>query len=125
MLIALLTILFLGGGTYGPMLFIEEASDTAKTAIVDADRRKMVQADLKLMQKRTKQHSKSTKGLTKHLKREFGDYDAGDADLDVYWDQIFSLNAEYSADIADMRFAMRDKLSREEWEALFPATSPN
>ena len=41
MLIALYTIVILGGGgTFCPMVFIDEALDNTKTAIVDDDRRK-------------------------------------------------------------------------------------
>ncbi len=123
MLIALMTILFLGGSSFGPMLYIDEARDNAKSAIMDDDQRKLVRDDLKSMKKRAKQYAKSVKGLTKDLRKEFGDHAVGEADLDVYWDQVFALNVSFSDDIIDMRFELRDKVSREEWSALFPADS--
>ena len=123
MLIALMTIFILGGGSFGPMVYFDEARDNAKSAIIDDDQRKLVRDDLKSMKSRAKQYTKSVKGITKDLQKEFGDHAAGEADLDVYWDQVFALNASLSEDIIDMRFALRDKVSREEWTGLFPLDS--
>lgn len=123
MLIALMTILFLGGSSFGPMLYIDEARDNAKSAIIDDDQRKLVRDDLKSMKSRAKQYTKSVDGLTKDLRKEFGDRAAGEADLDVYWDHVFALNESLSEDLIDMRFALRDKVSREEWAGLFPVDS--
>lgn len=123
MLIALMTIFFLGGGSFGPMLYIDAARDNAKSAIVDDDQRKVVRDDLKSMSKRAKEHAKSVENLTKDLRKQFGDIAVGEAELDVYWDQAFALNESFSEDFIDMRFALRDKVSREEWSALFPTDS--
>jgi len=123
MLIALITIFFLGGSSFGPMLYIDEARDNAKSAIIDADQRKLVRDDLKSMKSRAKQYTKSVKDLTKDLQKEFVEHEVDEADLDVYWDQIFALNASLSEDVIDMRFALRDKVSCEEWSALFPVDS--
>lgn len=121
MLIALLTIFFLGGGDFGPITFIGEASDNVKTAIVDADKRKEVSATLKAAKSRSKDYVKEINGLSKSLRKRFADHDVSDEDLDGYWSQAHELNLKYSEDLVDIRFALRDQVTREEWEGLFPA----
>ena len=122
MLIALFTILFLGGGsTFGPILYFDEALDHVEAAIVEDDRRKEATATLKTMKKRSKDHSKNFKGLAKDQYSDASAHDATDEGLEAFWDKYFELNSEYTNDIVDLRFELRDQLSRDEWEALFPA----
>jgi hypothetical protein len=121
MLIALYTIFVLsGGGSFGPMVFIDEALDSAKIVIVEDDRRKEATVALKAMNKRSSEYTKATKKLAKDLGPDTDDRDVSDEELDVFWDKIITLNSEYSNDLVNMRFQLRDQLSREEWEGLFP-----
>jgi len=123
MLIALYTIFFLGGGgAFGPMDFIDEALDNTKSAIVDDDRRKEATASLKTMKARTKQHTKAIKGLSKEFDSGVSEHDIADEDIDAIWDQFFVLDSEYAGDIVEIRFELRDQVTREEWELLFPAS---
>jgi hypothetical protein len=120
MLIAIMTILFLGGGgAFGPMLFIDSAMDNAKVAIEDKDKRKEATATLKSMKKRSKAYLKSLKKLSKEMNSEFDEHSANEQEIDATWDSIFEMNSEYSNDLVDMRFELRDQLSRAEWEGLF------
>jgi len=120
MALALYTIFVLsGGGTFGPMVFIDEALDSAKVAIVEDDRRKEATATLKAMRKRSSEYTKATEKLAKDLGPDTDDRDVSDEDLDEFWDKMVKLNSDYSNDIVEMRFQLRDQLSREEWEAMF------
>lgn len=122
MLIALYTIFILGGGgTFGPMVFIDEALDNTKTAIVDDDRRKEAIVTLKAMKSRTKQHTKAIKGLSKDMDSSMGGHEFADEEIDAIWDRYFDLNTEYSKDIVEIRFQLRNQVTREDWEAMFPA----
>jgi hypothetical protein len=121
MLLALYTIFVLsGGGTFGPIVLIDEALDSAKIVIVEDDRRKEATATLKEMKERSSDYTKATKKLAKDLGPDTDDRDVSDEDLDVFWGKIIKLNSEYSNDIVEMRFQLRDQLSGEEWAALFP-----
>ena len=123
MLIALYTIFVLGGGgTFGPMEFIDEGLDNAKSAIVDDDRRKKAIATLKTMKARTKQHTKAIKGLSKELTSGVSRREIANEEIDANWDRFFELNSEYSRDIVEIRFQLRDQLTREEWEGVFPSS---
>lgn len=122
MLIALYTIFVLGGGgTFGPMVFIDEALDNTKIAIVDDDRRKEAIVTLKTMKSRTKQHTKAVKGLSKEMDSSVSEHEFADDEIEAVWDRFFDLNSEYSKDIVEIRFQLRDQVTREEWEAMFPA----
>jgi hypothetical protein len=121
MLLALYTIFVLsGGGTFGPIVLIDEALDSAKIVIVEDDRRKEATATLKEMRERSSDYTKATKKLAKALGPDTDDRDLSDEDVDLFWDQIIRLNSDYSNDIVNMRFQLRDQLSGEEWAALFP-----
>ncbi len=122
MLIALYTIFILsGGGTFGPMVFIDEALDNTRTAIVDDDRRKEAIVTLKAMKSRTRQYTKAIKAVSKDMDSSMGGYEFADEEIDAIWDRYFDLNTEYSKDIVEIRFQLRDQITREEWEAIFPA----
>ena len=122
MLIALFTIFVLGGGgSFGPMVFIDEAMDNTKTVIVDKDRQKEVKASLKAMKDRSKDYVSTVRDAIKGLTPTSNPHDTNAEELDAFWAEIFEQNARYTSDIIDMRFELRDQLSREEWEAMFPA----
>lgn len=122
MLIALYTIFVLGGGgSFGPMIFIDQAMDNTKTVIVDKDRQKEVTASLKAMKSRAKDYSSDMKKNIKGLSPTSNPHEENAAELEAFWAEVFELNAQYSNDIIDMRFELRDQLSREEWEGMFPA----
>jgi len=122
MLIALYTIFILsGGGTFGPMVFIDEALDNTRTAIVDDDRRKEAIVTLKAMKSRTRQYTKAIKAVSKDMDSSMGGHEFADEEIDAIWDRYFDLNTEYSKDIVEIRFQLRDQITREEWEAIFPA----
>jgi hypothetical protein len=122
MALALFTIFVLsGGGTFGPMLFIDEALDSAKTVIVDDDQRKGATATLKAMKSSASDYTKATKKLAKDMDFDADDREVSNEDIDVFWDDLLALNSGYSKEIVDLRFQLRDQLSRDEWEAMFPA----
>ena len=121
MIAAIITILILGGGAFGPMIYIDEARDNAKTAISDEDQQTQVRADLKEMKGRTKDYMKAMNKLIKGVRKEFGVHAVDSANLDAQWNQLLTLNKSYSEDIMNMRFELRDQLTREQWAGLFPA----
>ena len=120
MLIALLTIFLLGGGSFGPMEFFDQAKDTSKTAIADDDQRKEVQATLKTMTSRAKGYSKDANKVMKDMRKGFSDHEALAEHFDGFFTVMAALNTAYSNDIIEMRFDLRDQVTREQWADLFP-----
>ncbi len=122
MLLALYTIFVLGGGgAFGPMLYISDAMDNTKTVIVDKDRRKEVNTSLKEMKGRASDYNKAVQGVLKGLNPDGNSHDVTTEELEAFWSDVFELNSQFSSDFVEMRFGLRDQLSRDEWEGIFPA----
>ena len=120
MLIALITILFLGGSSDSAVLdYIADTRKSVKTVIVDDERRKEVTNTLKAMKKRTSGRAKSARQVAKRLKSALADHDASEATINAAWDDYFAMTDAYNNDMIDLRFDLKEQLSREEWQELF------
>ena len=119
MLIALFTILLLGGGSTGILDFIADTQDTVKVVMEKDDRRKEVLATLKETKKRTDAHNKMVKGASKDMSKILSSDDVTDADIDANWDEYFAQRAAYNQDMLDLRFQLKDQMTREEWQQVF------
>jgi esterase/lipase superfamily enzyme len=119
MLIALLTILFLGGGNTGTLNFIADTQDTVKVVMEKDDRRKEALSTLKAIEKRTKAHNKMVKGTSKDLNKALAIKDTSQADIDTIWHRYFAQREAYNRDVLDLRFQLKDQLTREEWQQVF------
>lgn len=119
MLIALLTILFLGGGSTATLAYIADTQDNVKTVMVRDDRRKEALGTLKAMKKRTNARNKQVERALKDLSRTLGNDDIDEADIDAIWDGYFAEIDQYDHDMVDLRFELREHVNREEWEAIF------
>ena len=119
MLIALFTILFLGGSATGMLDFIADTQDTVKVVMEKDDRRKAVLATLKQTKKRTAAHNKVVKGASKDLSKTLSSDEATEADLDAIWQGYFASRADYNRDMLDLRFQLKDQMTREEWQQVF------
>jgi len=119
MLIALFTILLLGGGSTGILDFIADTQDTVKVVMEKDDRRKEALATLKETKKRTDAHNKMVKGTAKDMNKILSSDDVTDADIDTIWDAYFAQRADYNRDMLDLRFQLKDQMTREEWQQVF------
>ena len=119
MLIALFTILFLGGSDTGMLDFIADTQDIVKVVMEKDDRRKEVLATLKETKKRTNAYNKTVKGVSKDMSKILSSDDPTDADLDLSWDVYFASRANYNRDMLDLRFQLKDQMTREEWQQVF------
>ena len=119
MLIALFTILLLGGSSTGTLDYIADSQDSVKVVMEKDDRRKGALDTLKAMKKRTNAHNKMVKRASKDLNKAlFSDEQTG-ASIDTIWDAYFSQRVTYNQDMLDLRFQLKDKLTREEWQQIF------
>ena len=121
MLIALMTILFLGGGTTGLLDFIGGIEDSIEFVMEKDDRRKGALATVKEMKKRTKARNKQVKKSRKELSKVLADPEATEADIDATWETFFAEVESHNADMLDLRFELRDRLTRDEWQQVFSA----
>ncbi len=121
MLAALVAYFLLGGGgATGPMLYLEVAVDNIDAAIVDGTRRDQARVTMNAMIDRTEDHHKTVAAMRKELSEVLADYGSDKDKIDQSWATYFELDDQYGKDIIDLRFGLRDQLSREEWQALFP-----
>jgi esterase/lipase superfamily enzyme len=119
MLIALFTILLLGGSATGMLDFIADSQDTVKVVMEKDDRRKEVLATLKETKKRTEAHNKVVKGASKDMSKTMSGDDVTEADIDAIWQGYFASRADYNRDMLDLRFQLKDQMTREEWQQVF------
>ena len=119
MLIAILTILFLGGSSTGMFDYIAETRDNVKEVMVKDDRRKEALATLKAIKKITKTRNKQVKRASKELRKEFAGADSSDKVLDDIWTGYFAAINQHDHELLDLRFQLKDQLTREEWEDIF------
>jgi len=119
MLIALFTILLLGGGTTIKKKNIGDAQDTVKIVMPKGDEQKAALSTLKAMKKRTTTLNKAAKQTAKEIDKAFGDHDTTAADLDDIWDGYFAAVDKYNHDMLNLRFELKESVSREEWQQVF------
>ena len=119
MLIALFTILILGGSATGMLDFIADTQDTVKVVMESDDRRKDVLATLKETKKRTEAHNDVVKSSSKDLNKVLGDNEVTDAEIDIIWYRYFAEREAYNRDMLDLRFQLKDQMTREEWQEVF------
>lgn len=119
MLIALLTILLLGGGSTAVLAYIADTQDAVKTIMVKDERQKEALGTLKAMKKRTNARNKQVKRATKDLQKALGQDDIDDARIDAIWDGYFAVIDQYDHDMLDLRFELKEQINREEWEQIF------
>lgn len=122
MIAALIVILFLGGGIEDAVLdYAKYAKGAVKEVVVDDERRSAAVATLKEIQKLTKAQSRSNKQAFKSLLRMASDLDVDADAADALWEDYYLSVDSYNKRIIDLRFELRDSLTREEWNAVFPA----
>jgi hypothetical protein len=121
MLIALFTILFLGGSSTGMLDYIADSQDTVKVVMEKDDRRKDALGTLKAMKKRTNAHNKIVKRTSRDMNKALSNDAVTDADIDAIWDVYFQQRETYDIDMLDLRYQLRDQMTREEWQQVFSA----
>ena len=119
MLIALITMLILGGSNTGMLDFIADTQDEVKVVMEKDDRRKEALGTLKAIEKRTEAHNKVVKGTSKDLNKALGNVEVTNEEIDTIWHRYFAQREAYNRDMLDLRFQLKDQLTREEWQQIF------
>ena len=119
MLIALFTLLILGGSSTSLLDYIADTRDSVKTVMVKDERQKEALNTLKAMKKRASAHNKQAGKAAKGLDKVFRDQAVIAAEIDAIWDTYFTLVDQYNHDMIKLRFELKEHISREEWAAIF------
>ena len=121
MLIALLTILFLGGASPdSPVLdYIGDTKKNVATVIVDFERRENVSSTLKAAKKRTSEYSTAARPIAKQMEKALTLHVASETGMNAALDEYFSVRNAYNIDMINLRADLKEQVSREEWQALF------
>ncbi len=120
MLIALMTIYILGGGSSAFLDFVADSREAIKTVMVNDERPKAARGVLKQMKKTTNAHSKQNRKLKKELGKSLEDREDGTGNLAIIFDQHYDDLGSYTSDILDLRFELKEHITQEEWVQIFP-----
>jgi hypothetical protein len=119
MLVALFAFLFLGGSQTGLLDFIADTQDALEVVMEEDDRRNEALATLKAMKKVANANTKMVKSASDDLNKTLFSDTATDADIDAIWEDYFSQRASYGEDMLDLRYQLKDQMTREEWQQVF------
>lgn len=119
MLIAIITILFLGGSSTGVLDYIADTKDNIKQVMPKGDQQKAALTTVKAMKKRSKARNKVAKNTAKALDKAYEDHAAGGTEVDAIWNELFVEIGQYNHDMLDLRFGLKEQINREDWEKIF------
>ena len=124
-MLAALTIylLFGGGGVSGPMVFWSEAAENIEVVVTDENRRDQALEVIDSMLDRSKEHNKTLDEMREQLGDLTASHDVTLEQFDGLWNEYFELDAQYTKEIIEARFSLKESLSREEWAATFSSAS--
>ena len=120
MIAALIAVLFLGGGIENAVLdYVAYMRGSVKEVVVDEERQAVARATVQEMQKLTSAHSKANQKAFKTLLGEVSEMETDVEIVDALWEDHFRAVETYNEQMIDLRFELRDSLTREEWQAIF------
>ncbi len=124
MLIALFTLLFLGGNPHPLIPYLNVYQDRVAIVITDEVRRNQALAVLKAFEESTNDRNEEMLETAEQLGDAMGDRDSMAAEIDVIWNQYFEDANAFHGLIIDSRFELKQYVNRDEWQAIFgqPAT---
>jgi hypothetical protein len=116
---------FIGGGAVGihagalTPAAVDELSDRIAIVVEDPAREAAAQATLDDLKRETVAFEKKFAESGKAAKRSYGDHAADRAEIEAVFEQLNRDWARGQERALDLRFELRERLTREEWEALF------
>jgi hypothetical protein len=119
MLIALFLMLLLGGTPSGMLVELSLIQENIKEVVAKDDRQKAAGDVVKKMEKRTKDRNKQVDRYAKKLDEVLSDHDFSTADIDKLWSKYHALRSNYQLRMVDLRFELKEHITREEWQELF------
>lgn len=119
MLIAIIVGILLGGGTTGVMAYIADTRSEVKSVVVDPERRSEAGATLKQMKKRASAMNKQAGKSARQLKKALRDHDVTEERIEAIWAAHYDRVDQFNRDMIDLRFELKEHVTRDEWQQLF------
>ncbi len=119
MLIALFTVLLLGGSSSFVFDFVADTRDNIKIVVPQGERQKAAIDTLKAMKKIEKAYRKHLKAAGKDLYKALDLPDDVESEIDAVWTAHFTEVQRRNDEMLDLRFELREQLTREEWAEIF------
>ena len=120
MLIAtMIALLFLGSGANMMLDGIDQMKDNVKSEIVDESARKAALDVVDRLEDTAKDYAKADGKDEKELIKLIQDYGSSTADLKANMDASYQQRVQFQKEMIALRFALKDKLSREQWDKIF------
>ena len=120
MLIALITFMLLGGPD-GMLADIKGFEKQIKAVVPKGETQKLALDVLNDAKKDTKASNKFRKNATKEFSKLLESHDVDPAIIDRLWSDYHHANHDFSMKNVDLRFRLKQHLSREQWSKVFPA----
>ena len=121
MLIALLTLMLLGGDSYDLTEFIAEGQNNMAVAVEDPERRQTALDILAEMEQTMTADKADTAALIARTQADFNEEKVWTAEeLDALFAQARALRAERAEHFIGLRLKLRRSLNDGEWAAAFP-----
>ena len=121
MLIALLTVILLGGGSYDLSTFIAEGQDNIESAVDDPQRRQTAMDILLAMEDFMSSDNSETSALIERTQQAFSEEKVWSAEeLDALFAEARSLRADRAERFIELRLELKATLTSEEWAEAFP-----
>ena len=123
MLIALLTVMLLGGGSYDLSTFIAEGHDNIESAVDDPQRRQTAMDILLAMEDFMSSDNSETTALIARTQQAFSEEKVWSAEeLDALFAEARSLKTERAERFIKLRLELKAALTGEEWAEVFPSS---
>jgi len=123
MLIALLTVMLLGGGSYDLSTFIAEGQDNIESAVDDPQRRQTAMDILLAMEDFMSSDISETTALIARTQQAFSEEKVWSAEeLDALFAEARSLKTERAERFIKLRLELKAALTGEEWAEVFPSS---
>jgi predicted nucleic acid-binding Zn-ribbon protein len=116
---AFIALLFSSAGDLPGQGFIDTINAFVKQGITEPDRKKAVSADVADMEEALEDFSKRLKSAGKLMVKLNKDYGSSREALESVLDELNRERAGTQQKILELRFSIRDQMSREEWQRAF------
>jgi hypothetical protein len=116
---AFIVLLFSSAGDLPGQGFMDTIDALVKQGITEPDRKKAVSADVADMEETLEDFSKSLKSAGKRMVKLNKDYGSSRRAWESVLDELNGERADTQQRILELRFSIRDQMSREEWQKAF------
>jgi len=119
MLVALFTVLLLGGTSSFLLDYVADARDYVKIVVPKGERQKVAFDTLKAMKKSESAYRKHLRKAGKELFKAIDLPDDVESEFDAVWSAHLAEVQRQNHEMLDLRFELREQLTREEWGEIF------